>query len=50
VRGRQSYEQIIQAPDYDRHRPVSYMTALDVDTVYDTAVKLLAGMQAPPPP
>jgi ADP-heptose:LPS heptosyltransferase len=49
VRGKQSYEQIIQAPDYDRHRPVSYMTALDVDTVYDAAVKLLADVQALPP-
>lgn len=42
VRGTLSYDAIVKAPDYDRFKPVSYMTALTVETVVAEARALLA--------
>ncbi len=49
LRSPQSYEAIINAPDYDRHKPVSYMTALGVDDVYAAAVEFLNHTPKGPP-
>jgi ADP-heptose:LPS heptosyltransferase len=42
VRGELSYDRIIHAPDYDRHRPVSYMDSLSVEKVLTAARALWA--------
>jgi ADP-heptose:LPS heptosyltransferase len=46
IRGSLSYDAIINAPDYDRHLPVSYMTALNVDDVVATAHIMLRAASA----
>ena len=41
VRGALSYDAIVDAPDYDRFKPVSYMTSLSIDAVVAAALSLV---------